>query len=146
MPTGVFYKQGVKANVVFFDNKLPSENWQTKEVWVYDFRTNMHFTLKQNPMTESSLDDFVKCYHAENIEERQETYDKENNPNGRWRKFTLKEIKDNYHCKLDLKWIQEDDGSEDLSISELLDRIKTKSQNIATAVAELEKLIGKVEE
>lgn len=146
LPTGVFYKQGVKANVVFFDNKLPSENWQTKEVWVYDFRTNMHFTLKQNPMTESSLDDFVKCYHAENIDERQETYDKEKNPNGRWRKFTLKEIKDNYHCKLDLKWIQEDDGSEDLSLSELLDRIKTKSQNIATAVAELEKLIGKVEE
>lgn len=146
LPTGIFYKPGVKANVIFFDNKLPSEEWQTKEVWVYDFRTNEHFTLKQNPMTEASLSDFVECYKPDNIKDRKETYDKDNNPSGRWRKFTLKEIKENYSYKLDLKWIQEDDGSEDLSLPELLERIKEKSQNISNAVIELEKLIGEVGE
>ena len=145
LPTGIFYKPGVKANVIFFDNKLPSDKWETKEVWVYDFRTNVHFTLKQNPMTEASLNDFVECYHAENINDRTETYNKDTNENGRWRKYTIKEIKEN-GCKLDLKWMQEDDGFEDLSLGELLEKIKEKSENISNAVAELEKLIGKVEE
>lgn len=140
LPTGLFYKQGVKANVIFFDNKLPSDKWETQEVWVYDFRTNMHFTLKQNPMTESSLDDFVNCYHADNIKDRKPTYTEEN-PNGRWRKYSLKEIKEN-NCKLDLKWIQEETDGEDLSLQELLSRIKEKSANIAKAVDELEALIG----
>lgn len=144
LPTGIFYKPGVKANVIFFDNKLPSEHWETKEVWVYDFRTNVHFTLKQNPMTEASLDDFVKCYNASNIEAREETYSAEN-PNGRWRKYTLAEIKENGY-KLDLKWMQEDDGAEDLTLKELFELIKEKSQNIANAVNELEALIGEVDE
>lgn len=146
LPTGIFYKPGVKANVIFFDNKLPSKDWQTKEVWVYDFRTNVHFTLKQNPMTEASLNDFVKCYNADNINAREETYNEDTNPTGRWRKYSLKDIKDKFGCKLDLKWLEEDDGSEDLSLSELFERIKAKSQDISNAVAELEKLIGKVEE
>jgi type I restriction enzyme M protein len=63
LPTGVFYKQGVKANVIFFDNKSASPNPWTKEVWVYDFRTNIHFTLKQNPLRFEDLQDFIKCYN-----------------------------------------------------------------------------------
>lgn len=145
LPTGIFYKPGVKANVIFFDNKLPSDSWETKEVWVYDFRTNIHFTLKQNPMTESSLDDFVSCYNTDNIKERKQTYDAENNPNGRWRKYSLDEIKNNGY-KLDLKWIKEDDGLENLTLKELLQQVKEKSDTIANAVKELESLIGKVNE
>ena len=94
-------------------------------------------------MTEASLNDFVECYHAENINDRKETYNKDTNENGRWRKYTIKEIKEN-DCKLDLKWLQEDDGSEDLSLEELLEKIKDKSKKISDAVEELEKLIGKV--
>lgn len=142
LPTGIFYKPAVKANVIFFDNKLPSDEWQTKEVWIYDFRTNVHFTLKQNPMTESSLDDFVKCYNADNINKRVQTYSDEN-PNGRWRKYSLEEIKENGY-KLDLKWMQEDDGSENLSLGELLEKIKEKSKNISDAVSDLEALLGDV--
>lgn len=144
LPTGIFYKPGVKANVIFFDNKKPSKEWQTKSVWVYDFRTNVHFTLKQNPMTEKDLLDFVACYNSDNIQERKATYSEENT-NGRWREYTIKEIKDNNY-KLDLKWMQEDDGSEDLSLKELFELIKTKSKNISKAVEELEALIGEVEE
>lgn len=144
LPTGIFYKPGVKANVIFFDNKLPSDKWETKEVWVYDFRTNIHFTLKQNPMTEASLSDFIECYNSENIYDRHETYSNEN-PNGRWRKYTLEEIEKNGY-KLDLKWMQEDDEGENITLNELLELIKEKSNNISLAVAELETLIGEVNE
>lgn len=144
LPTGIFYKPGVKANVIFFDNKKPSKEWQTRSVWVYDFRTNVHFTLKQNPMTEKDLSDFVTCYNSDNILDRKATHTEENT-NGRWREFSLQEIKDNNY-KLDLKWMQEDDGSEDLTLKELFELIKTKSENISKAVEELEALIGEVEE
>ncbi len=73
LPTGVFYKPGVKANVIFFDKKPANPEMQTKEVWIYDFRTNVHFTLKQHPMTYADLQDFVKCYNPENRYERYET-------------------------------------------------------------------------
>ena len=62
LPTGVFYAQGVKANVLFFDRKPASETPWTKKLWIYDFRTNEHFTLKTNPLKREDLDDFVACY------------------------------------------------------------------------------------
>ena len=64
LPTGIFYKQGVKANVLFFDKKPPSEAASTKELWIYDLRTNQHFTLKERPMVRADLDDFVACYRT----------------------------------------------------------------------------------
>lgn len=91
LPTGIFYAQGVRANVLFFDARPASKTVQTKEVWVYDYRTNVHHTLKTNPMREEDLADFVKCYNPENCHKRQETWS-ESNPDGRWRKFTYDEI------------------------------------------------------
>jgi type I restriction enzyme M protein len=66
LPTGVFYAQGVKANVLFFDRKPASETPWTRELWVYDLRTNMHFTLKQNPLGYEHLQDFIAAYQPEN--------------------------------------------------------------------------------
>lgn len=106
LPTGIFYKPGVKANVLFFDKRPASAEMQTKEVWIYDFRTNIHFTLKQNPMKDSDLDDFVSCYHAENRHERTETYSDEN-LEGRWRKFTVEEILKRDKTSLDIFWIKD---------------------------------------
>lgn len=63
LPAGIFYKQGAKANVFFFDNKPASKNAQTKETWFYDFRTNIHFTLKKNPLRLEDLKDFIDCYN-----------------------------------------------------------------------------------
>ena len=62
LPTGIFYAQGVKANVLFFDRKPAQEKPWTEKLWIYDLRTNQHFTLKENPLQRSDLDDFVKCY------------------------------------------------------------------------------------
>ena len=106
LPTGIFYKPGVKANVIFFDKRPASPDVQTKEVWVYDFRTNVHFTLKKNPMTESDLDDFIKCYNPENRYERSETWS-EDNPEGRFRKFSIDEILHRDKLSLDIFWIKD---------------------------------------
>ena len=106
LPTGIFYKQGVKANVIFYDKKPASPETQTKEVWFYDFRTNVHFTLKQHPMIDADLDDFVKCYNPENRYERTETWS-EDNPDGRWRKFSVDEILKRDKTSLDIFWIKD---------------------------------------
>lgn len=142
LPTGIFYKPGVKANVVFFDNKPASKNIQTKEVWIYDLRAGMHFTLKKNPIENKDLDEFVKCYNPENICNRTETWS-EDNPNGRWRKFSYEEIANN-KFDLDIKWIEEKDDIESIDINDIFNDIKSESENISNLVEELDKLINGV--
>ena len=106
LPTGIFYKPGVKANVIFYDKKPASPEMQTKDIWIYDFRTNIHFTLKQHPMTDADLLDFIQCYHPENRFERTETWSEEN-PDGRWRKFSVEEILKRDKISLDIFWIKD---------------------------------------
>lgn len=107
LPTGIFYRQGVKANVLFFDNKPASRQPWTKEIWIYDFRTNIHFTLKKNPLKLENLRDFITCYNPENRHKRKETYHPESNPEGRWRKFTYEEIINRDKTSLDITWIKD---------------------------------------
>ncbi|MFZ2897252.1 MAG: class I SAM-dependent DNA methyltransferase [Saprospiraceae bacterium] len=106
LPTGIFYAQGVKANVLFFDNKPASKDAWTKEVWIYDFRTNIHFTKKVNPMRFDDLRGFIQCYNPENRHQRKETWS-ESNPDGRWRKFTYDEIIARDKTSLDIFWIKD---------------------------------------
>lgn len=106
LPTGIFYKPGVKANVIFFDKRPASPDIQTKEVWVYDFRTNVHFTLKKNPMTEADLVDFIKCYHPDNRYNRHETWSEET-PEGRFRRFSIDEIMQRDKLSLDIFWLKD---------------------------------------
>lgn len=139
LPTGIFYANGVKTNVLFFEKGKP-----TKDIWVYDYRTGVKHTLVQKPLTREHLDDFVECYCSGHIQDRIPTYSAEN-PNGRWRKFTKDEVYSRDQLKLDFKWIvsEEDD---DRTLAEIITQIKEESVNIANAVAELEKLIGEVEQ
>lgn len=106
LPTGIFYKPGVKANVLFYDKKPASPEMQTKDIWIYDFRTNVHFTLKQHPMTDADLVDFIECYNPENIYERTETWSEEN-PDGRWRKFSVEDVLKRDKKNLDIFWIKD---------------------------------------
>jgi type I restriction enzyme M protein len=145
LPTGIFYAQGVKANVIFFDNRAAAPSHHTKEVWIYDYRTGIHHTLKKNPLKESDLDNFVKCYHPENRHKRKETYGA-GNPDGRWRKFTYNEITARDKTSLDITWIKSGDSADDYTLSELFDLIKKKSNVIVTAVDKLENLIGNINE
>ena len=141
LPTGIFYAQGVKANVLFFQKGSP-----TKEIWFYDYRTGIKHTLATNPLQRHHLDDFVKCYNAENIAGRVETFDAETNPNGRWRKFSIDEILKRDKTSLDITWIKLDADDEDLTLAQLMDIIKTESDTISDAVSQLQALVSNIEE
>ena len=141
LPTGIFYAQGVKANVLFFTKGTP-----TKDVWFYDYRSGIKHTLANNPMQRYHLDDFVACYHADDLSKRVETYNAETNPNGRWRKFTAAELLKRDKTSLDITWIKQENNTEDLSLSELIGTIKDKSDKIANAVAQLQTLLANIEE
>ena len=139
LPTGIFYKPGVKANVIFFDKRPAGPETQTKAVWIYDFRTNIHFTLKQKPMTESDLEDFINCYNPENRYERTETWS-EDNPDGRWRKFSVDEIFERDKTSLDILWIKDKALADldNLSSPEVLaDDIIENLQNALESFSEL---------
>ena len=141
LPTGIFYAQGVKANVLFFSKGTP-----TKDIWFYDYRTGVKHTLATNPMQRHHLDDFVECYKSENILARQETYDADSNPNGRWRKYNVDDILKRDKTSLDITWIKQNDDDNDYTLAELMALIQEKSDNISKAVAELQKLMANIEE
>lgn len=107
LPTGIFYAQGVKANVIFFDGKPASKDPWTRDVWIYDYRTNIHHTLKKNPLKAEDLRDFITCYNPENRYIRNETYSPDANPDGRWRRFTYEEIVARDKTSLDITWLKD---------------------------------------
>ncbi|MEW5942771.1 MAG: class I SAM-dependent DNA methyltransferase [Pseudomonadota bacterium] len=138
LPTGLFYAQGVKANVLFFDKKPASETPWTKRLWIYDLRTNMHFTLKTNPLKREDLDEFVQCYFGRNApegnppqppfdkggasrhERRATWYDEAAGPspqrgeggNGRWRAYDYDELISRDKASLDIFWLKDESLSE----------------------------------
>jgi len=100
LPTGIFYAQGVKANVLFLDRKPASETPWTKTLWIYDFRTNQHFTLKTNSLKRADLDDFVACYHPANRHERKET--------DRFKSFAYQDLLKRDKINLDIFWLKDE--------------------------------------
>lgn len=136
LPTGIFYANGVKANVLFFTKGQP-----TKEVWFYDYRTGIKHTLATNKLERHHLDDFVSCYHN-----RKETFNAKTNPQGRWRRYTIEEITARDKTSLDITWIKQTVDDDNRTLSELMADIKDKSQTISTAVAQLQKLLANIEE
>ena len=136
LPTGIFYAQGVKANVLFFTKGQP-----TKEIWFYDYRTDIKHTLATNKLERHHLDDFVSCYIK-----RIETFDAENNPQGRWRKYPVEDILARDRTSLDITWIKQGGDEADCTLAELMTDIKEKNLTISSAVAELEKLLANINE
>lgn len=129
LPTGIFYAQGVKANVLFFSKGTP-----TREVWYYDYRTGIKHTLATRPMLRQHLDDFVACYHAANTGQRTETE--------RFRRFAIKDLLERDKTSLDITWLKSTDDDDDTTLPELLATMDTASQEISKAVAALKKLLG----
>ena len=107
LPTGIFYAQGVKANVLFFDKRPAREEPWTERLWIYDLRTNMHFTLKNNQLKREDLDEFVQCFNPKNRHDRTSTYS-EDNPQGRWRAFDYEELIKRDKANLDIFWIKDE--------------------------------------
>jgi len=148
LPTGIFYAQGVKANVLFFDRRAASETAATRELWVYDLRTNMHFTLKENPLRREDLSDFVACYSAANHAGRKESE--------RFHKFAYDQLLAREKVSLDLFWLR-DESLEDAAnlpepfilaaeIVEDLEAALAEFAEVAASLKNLAQVSGKVQE
>lgn len=138
LPTGIFYANGVKTNVLFFE-----KGEETKDIWVYDYRTGIKHTMATKPMTREHLNEFVECFCSGHIEDRTPTYSEEN-PNGRWRKFSQEEVYSRDLLKLDFKWLDLEE-KDDRTISELLSDMQEKATSITDAVAKLQEILGGID-
>jgi type I restriction enzyme M protein len=107
LPTGIFYANGVKANVLFFDNHAASKEPWTKEVWFYDYRTNIHHTQKKKPLRPEDLKEFIDCYNPLDRHKRKELWNEQKNPEGRWRKFSYEQIVARDKTSLDIFWLKD---------------------------------------
>ena len=144
LPTGLFYAQGIKANVLFFEKKPASAQSQTKEVWIYDYRTNIRHTLKQLPLKEAHLQEFIECYRPDDRFHRRETYNAKTNPEGRWRKFNYNEIIARNKTNLDISWIRQENEAVETSLSDLLTSMQHKRDIISKAVNTLTTILGRI--
>jgi type I restriction enzyme M protein len=131
LPTGIWYSPGVKANVLFFDKKEGRPAPWSEELWVYDLRTNKHFTQKQSPITRRDFDEFIACYRAGETHKRKPTWNNEN-PDGRWRYYTYDEILKRDKLSLDLFWIKDQSLTDtdalptpDIIANEIADELET---------------------
>ena len=115
LPTGIFYAQGVKANVIFFDAKPASKEPWTKQVWIYDFRTNVHMTLKTKRLVKSDFDEFIECYQANDRSKRTESVE-------RWKAFDYETLIARDKTNLDISWLKDDslEDTENLPAPEIL--------------------------
>ena len=136
LPTGIFYANGVKTNVLFFE-----KGRGTKEIWVYDYRTGVKHTLATKPMTRAHLQEFVDCYCVGHEQDRVSTYSTDN-PNGRWRCFSKEEVRN--ADNLDFKWIDLEEKDE-RTVTEILEDMQEESDGIAAAVGRLQILLGGIE-
>jgi len=136
--TGIFYAQGVKANVLFFDRKPAQEKPWTQKLWIYDLRTNLHFTLKENTLKRTDLDDFVSCYNPKNRHQRKESE--------RFKSFAYEELTMRDKANLDIFWLKDDalEESANLPAPEIIaqgitDDLEAALEQFATIAEDLKK-------
>ncbi len=141
LPTGIFYAGGVKANVLFLDAKPAQENPWTKTLWVYDLRTNKHFTQKTNPLKRDDLDEFVEKYRPGKRHLRKPSWT-ESTPEGRWRSYDYEDLMKRDKVNLDIFWLKDDsleDSADlpapDILAQEIADDLQTALE-LFTAIAE----------
>ncbi|TMC15702.1 MAG: SAM-dependent DNA methyltransferase, partial [Chloroflexi bacterium] len=131
LPTGIFYAQGVKANVLFFDKRPASFQHQTNQLWIYDLRTNQNFTLRTNPLTRTHLDDFVQCYNPENRHDRKESE--------RFHVFSYEELLKRDKLSLDIFWLRDKSLEEvndlpppDVIIASIIEDLQATIEQLST--------------
>ena len=137
LPTGIFYAQGVKANVLFFDRKPAQEKPWTQKLWIYDLRTNLHFTLKENTLKRTDLDDFVACYNPKNRHERKESVS--------FKGFAYDELVKRDKVNLDIFWLKDDALEESANLpapeiiaQEITDDLEAALEQFATIAEDLQ--------
>ena len=145
LPTGIFYAHGVKANVLFFDNREANPNPWTKEVWYYDYRTNIHHTLKKKPLRFEDLAEFIQCYNPQNRNKRKATWHQDKNQDGRWRSFSYKDLVARDKTSLDVFWLKDKSLTDldnlpepDELAEEIIENLEAGLESFRAVLAELE--------
>ena len=138
LPTGIFYAQGVKANVLFFDKRPASEEPWTQKLWIYDLRTDKRFTLKTNPLSDADLQNFIAVYNSDNRDARVETE--------RFRAFTYEELTRREHANLDIFWLKEDshEDAADLPAPDVL--VAEITGNLEAALAQFQSIQAELDD
>ena len=149
LPTGIFYAQGVKANVLFFDRKPAAEKPWTDKLWIYDLRTNKHFTLKENPLKRSDLDDFVNCYLGGKRGSQSRGYSgsrHERKDSERFKAFTYEELTKRDKLNLDIFWLKDESLEDsanlpdpDIIAQEIVEDLEAALQQFAAIAQDLKK-------
>lgn len=144
LPTGIFYAQGVKANVLFFEKNTEQKTPATKEVWYYDYRTNIRHTPKKNPLRVEHLKEFVECYQADDRTKRKETWN-DKSEDGRWRKYDYKDLIARDKTNLDIFWLKDDKlidlenlPEPEILLDEIIDNIESALASFKTIKENLE--------
>ena len=145
LPTGIFYAQGVKANVLFFDRKPGADKPWTKVVWVYDLRTNKHFTLKERPLVRADLGEFVACYRPGNRHSRKPTWS-EKSPDGRWRPYPLEEILQRDKVSLDLFWLRDESLEDSANLPDPHLLAEEIAEDLRASLEQIEEVLGELRE
>jgi type I restriction enzyme M protein len=145
LPTGIFYAQGVQTNVLFFNRGIDDTD-NTKETWIYDMRHQMRSFGKRSPLNEKDFAEFEKLFSVDDLSKREETWSKDENPNGRWRKFTIDEIEKRPNTSLDITWMSEEEDHDERSLQEILSEMNDKSTAISEAIAELNKALEGIDD
>jgi type I restriction enzyme M protein len=135
----------VKANVLFFDRKPGAEEPWTRTVWVYDLRTNKHFTLKTKRMTRADLDEFVECYRPADRNNRKATWS-EDSPDGRWRPYTYDDILARDKVSLDLFWLRDESLEDSANLPEPHLLAQEIADDLRSALAQIEDVLGDLEQ
>ena len=137
LPTGIWYSPGVKANVLFFDKKSASKTPCTKELWIYDLRTNRKFTLRQNPIADEDMKEFVKCYGATKPTNKR-------NESERFKRFSYAELMSRDKANLDIFWLKDDSLTDSASLpkpsvlaAEILEDLQEALAEFSAVEAEL---------
>ncbi len=138
LPTGIFYAQGVKANVLFFDKKPASEKAWTKKLWIYDLRTNKHFTLKENTLLYDDLSDFIKCFNPKNPLDRKET--------DRFKSFSYDELIKRDKTSLDIFWLKDESIEDSENLPEPGILAKEIMENLEAALEQFNSIMEGLEE
>ena len=144
LPTGIFYANGVKANVLFFDNHAASREPWTKEVWFFDYRTNIHHTLKKKPLRFEDLQEFIAGYNPPNRHERRESWNEATQPEGRWRKFSYEQIIARDKTSLDIFWLKDKNLADldnlpepDVLVDEIIQNLEAGLESFKTIASAL---------
>ena len=145
LPTGIFYAQGVKANVLFFDRKPASESPWTKTLWIYDLRTNKDFTLKTRQLARTDLDEFVECYRPGSRHDRVATWSDEN-PDGRWRPYSYEELVQRDKLSLDIFWLRDKSLEDSANLPDPNVLAAEIAEDLRAALEQIEEVLEDMEE